>query len=153
VEIARWWKERTRLEVGAAQMGRGKYRVLPPSDARSQLDLVTPLTGAHLSVAAGYEVASSGKPMIGVHPEAGNDLIHKIRDMGYVIEKSENSAVYPYYVNADSEVEEVRSRIGRLDHPLLMDTHWPGPFESALTVTGDIDCLTLGDFLRRFREG
>jgi peptidoglycan/xylan/chitin deacetylase (PgdA/CDA1 family) len=30
---------------------------------------------------------------------------------------------------------------------------WPEPYRAALAVTGDIDCLTLGDFVRRFREG
>jgi peptidoglycan/xylan/chitin deacetylase (PgdA/CDA1 family) len=29
---------------------------------------------------------------------------------------------------------------------------WPEPYKAALAVTGDIDCLTLGDFIRRFRE-
>jgi hypothetical protein len=43
--------------------------------------------------------------------------------------------------------------IARCPNPLLVDSRWPQPFEAAAAVTGDIDCLTLGDFLRRFKEG
>ncbi len=152
-EIAAWWKERTRLEVDVTEVGAGKYRVLAPSGAGSQLEIVIPTTGVRISVAEGSEVASPRRPMIGVHPAAGDSLKHTIRDMGYLIANSEDSTPYPYYVTPDDEAGEMEERILALDHPLLIDTYWPGPFKAALTVTGDIDCLTLGDFLRRFREG
>ena len=91
--------------------------------------------------------------MIAVHPKTGDNLKHKIRDMGYLFEKTDDSTSYPYYITPDDEAEGIEERVIGLDHPLLTDTFWPRPFRAALTVTGDIDCLTLGDFIRRFREG
>ncbi|MFH1313614.1 MAG: polysaccharide deacetylase family protein [Candidatus Eisenbacteria bacterium] len=152
-KIASWWKERTRLEVDVAQTGQGKYRVLTPPGIRSQLEIAIPATGVRVGITPGSEVASPKKPVIGVHPKTGDDLRHKIRDMGYLIETSENNALYACHFAGRDGPDEIDKRIPDLDHPLLVDTFWPRPFKAALTVTGDIDCLTLGDFIRRFREG
>ena len=57
------------------------------------------------------------------------------------------------YEDREVGVDEQEAGIARCPNPLLADTRWPRPFTAALAVTGDIDCLTLGDFLRRFKEG
>ena len=47
----------------------------------------------------------------------------------------------------------MKRMIEAIRYPLVVQKTWPYPFRAAMAVTGDIDCLTLGDFLRRFREG
>jgi peptidoglycan/xylan/chitin deacetylase (PgdA/CDA1 family) len=152
-EIAAWWKERTPLAIDVTDAGRGKYEVKQPVGTRSQLELVVPATGTRQTIETRTVVASEKKPVIGVHPASALHLRHRIRDLGYCIDESEDSKMYPYYVGGDDPAAEVERRIIDLDHPLVADTFWPAPHKAALAVTGDIDCLTLGDFIRRFREG
>ena len=152
-EIAAWWKERTPLAVDISPAGKRKFEVRQPSGTRSRLEIVVPAAGTRHEIEAGAVVPSKRRPVIGVHPECSLHLRHKIRDMGYVIEQSQDRTTYPYYVDGDEPAGEMAERLCDVDHPLVKDTFWPAPFRAALAVTGDIDCLTLGDFIRRFREG
>ena len=73
--------------------------------------------------------------------------------MGYCTAISRDSALFATYVGSGCNLAGFESLLRGLDHPLLMSRTWPRPYDAAMAVTGDIDCLTLGDFLRRFREG
>jgi hypothetical protein len=90
--------------------------------------------------------------VIGVAPEAGTDLTNKIRDLALFFEKATDRDVYPLYVDSNIGREGLVDLVRGLDHPLLADGFWPHSARAAVAVTGDIDCLTLGDFIRRFRE-
>jgi peptidoglycan/xylan/chitin deacetylase (PgdA/CDA1 family) len=152
-EIARWWKHRTGLEAAVRSVGSGRFAVSAPLKAKTNLCLATPRQGTSHPLEPDSEIAASRKPLIGIHPAAAPDLIHRIRDMGYLIEKTEDADAYPLYFDGRSTEDHIERAIADVDHPLITDGLWPSPFKAALVVTGDIDCLTLGDFIRRFREG
>jgi hypothetical protein len=152
-EIAAWWKERTPLAVDISPAGRGKFKVSRPPGTRSRLEIFVPAAGTRQAIEAEAVVPSEKRPVIGIHPECSLHLRHKIRDMGYLIEQSEDRTIYAYYVGGGEPAGKMAERLSELDHPLIADAFWPAPYKAAITVTGDIDCLTLGDFIRRFREG
>ena len=121
--------------------------------AKTGLCLTIPRQGTSHPLEPGGEIAAPRKPLIGIHPAADPDLIPRVRDMGYLIEKSEDADAYPLYFDGRSTENHIERAVAEVDHPLITDRLWPSPFKAALAVTGDIDCLTLGDFIRRFREG
>lgn len=152
-EIARWWTQRTGLRVHVERVGEGRYRIVHPPAVRLAVTLVEPATRRSRSIGDGEQVALAKIPLVGIHPDVDHVLANKVRDMGYLIEKSEDRGSYPAYVEPDAAISAIERDIANLEHPLLADGAWPKPFCAALTVTGDVDCLTLGDFLRRFKEG
>ncbi len=152
-EIARWWKHRTGVQVDVRSTGLDRFTVSAPLQGGTRLYVTTPRQGARHPLEQGSEIAAPRRPLIGIHPAAGPDLIHKVRDTGYLIEKSEDAAAYPLYFDGRSPRDQIHGAIADVDHPLIADGLWPSPFKAALAVTGDIDCLTVGDFIRRFREG
>lgn len=152
-EIAAWWRRRTDLELEVTASGAGKFVVPSPCRPATGLYLITPRTGARRPVGAGEAIAAPRRPLVGIDPGADANLIHKIRDMGYCIEKSDDTVGYAVHFDAACHADDIDRALADLDHPVLADGLWPAPFKAAMAVTGDIDCLTLGDFIRRFTEG
>jgi hypothetical protein len=77
----------------------------------------------------------------------------KLRELGYYIAISGDSTRFAAYVEPGETLVELERRVRDRNYPLLVSRAWPKPYDAAMAVTGDIDCLTLGDFARRFREG
>ncbi len=152
-EIACWWAERVGAGVDLTPLGRGAYRARASGPAGLGLKVVEPLSGVGRALGPEEEVRSSCRPLVGISRKVSSALRRTIREMGYFYDITADRDSVSLYVDRDIEVAELEASIGRCPNPLLADTRWPGPFTAALAVTGDIDCLTLGDFLRRFKEG
>jgi peptidoglycan/xylan/chitin deacetylase (PgdA/CDA1 family) len=151
-EIASWWRSRTGVEVKVTRAGEGLYQVgLAPSTER-QPKIIVWEHGRHSDIEAGQRIACRTRPLVGLHPNTSSDFRRHISETGYLFELSEDSSVYPVYIGEDIAEADLIRRTRDVMHPLLAVSRWPRPYRSALAVTGDIDCLTLGDFLRRFRE-
>jgi hypothetical protein len=73
--------------------------------------------------------------------------------MGYFDDITTDRSSCAIYIGRETETDHLQKSLGACGHPLLREGMWPAPFSAALAVTGDIDCLTLGDFARRFRGG
>jgi peptidoglycan/xylan/chitin deacetylase (PgdA/CDA1 family) len=151
--IAEWWRLRTDFKVEISTLRSGEYKVLPAPQTKADLHLVTPRSGSRRALEPGDVVSAPKKPIIGAGPGTPQNLMQKARDMGYFIEIATDSDAYPLYVDSESSVPDLERSLAELGHPLIADRLWPAPHKAALAITGDIDCLTLGDFLRRFREG
>jgi peptidoglycan/xylan/chitin deacetylase (PgdA/CDA1 family) len=152
-EIASWWAERVAGGVEVSAAGRGTYRAGPVGPGRLGLRMLEPLSGVSRAVEPGEEIQSARKPLVGLSDRASSALRRRVREIGYFYEITADRDSVNLYFDGDAEVAEVEAGIARCPDPLLADMRWPKPFTAALAVTGDIDCLTLGDFLRRFKEG
>jgi peptidoglycan/xylan/chitin deacetylase (PgdA/CDA1 family) len=152
-EIAAWWKDRVRAEVRIEAAGSGAFRVSVVGAGPWDLVLVEPAGGRRSAVSLPATLEAPLRPAIGVAHDLADDLKRRIRETGYLIETTMDSAAYPLYLPAGIDAEDALARISQLDRPVLQVGPWPKPFGAALAITGDIDCLTLGDFLRRFVEG
>jgi peptidoglycan/xylan/chitin deacetylase (PgdA/CDA1 family) len=151
-ELAAWWDARTRATVDVVPVEKGTYRAALSGPAGLGLTLQSPTAGADRTT-TGETIQSPRRPLIGVPEDASRDLRRFIRQLGYFYEITADRGIVNLYIDRDTEGSEVERVIEACPEPLLADTRWPGSHKAALTVTGDIDCLTLGDFLRRFREG
>jgi peptidoglycan/xylan/chitin deacetylase (PgdA/CDA1 family) len=152
-DIASWWNDRMRASVEIVPDGKGTYRVTSSGAAGLGLRVVEPLAGLAVEVAGEGIIRSTTKPVIGISGDTPPDLRRRIRELGYFIEITTDRNSVSLYLDRDVEASDLERLIGRCPKPLLAGTIWPAPYRAALTVTGDIDCLTLGDFVRRFREG
>jgi peptidoglycan/xylan/chitin deacetylase (PgdA/CDA1 family) len=151
-EIARWWQERVHLNLRVEPSGEGRYAVSAPGAIRSEMFVVGGFSMPASRLNLPGAVNSSQRPLIGLHPQVSVDLRLKLKELGYFLEETIDSELCPIYVSPEMGLFEVEMAIAGSRGPLLVQSTWPSPFKSAMAATGDIDCLTLGDFARRFRE-
>ena len=163
-EIATWWRARSTasLEISSESDGEYHCHVDGPEGitvlARG-VDVRAPSTawmnGYQIVKAENFHCRSPFRPVIGVSPMSSLQLIHFLRQQGYVVEPSPAKELYSYYLDSpdftDAEEREVVKAIGSSGCPLVRLANWPDGCASALCVSGDIDAFTLWDYgLRLF---
>ena len=152
-EISKWWRSRVSANLAVTPVGAGEY-VINGSRTDSEMSVYEPSSGRRVGLAPGGRVTAARKPLIGLDPKTDPSFAIKIREMGYFFEYARDRAAYPLFFDATNLPSgSLEEAIRKCDSPLVKESVWPGPHKSALSVTGDIDCLTLGDFLRRTWEG
>jgi hypothetical protein len=158
-EIATWWRERStaRLEISTDVDGEYYFHVEGPEAitvlARG-VDLQAPntawLNGYRMVNAHSFHCRSPFRPVIGVSPTASPQLIHFLRQQGYVLESNSAKELYSTYLDSpdftDADERKVVEAIEGSGHPLVKLGHWPDGYASALCVSGDIDAFTLWDY-------
>lgn len=152
-EIAAWWRARTAVGLTVDTLGDGTHQVRASGPVLGGLSLVEPAAGSQTATWVPGAVSCPRRPLVGISPEAAPDLRIKIREMGYFTDITIDRGACPVYVQAGTPPGELQRLVGACGSPLLREGIWPAPHTAALAVTGDIDCLTLGDFLRRFWRG
>ena len=97
-------------------------------------------------------------PCVGVSPAASLELVQFLADQGYLLEVSDRTDGHTVYIDrggsfARSEKLPLLAEIEAAPGPLVRWARWPGGAGSALAVTGDVDALTVWDYLSRPFEG
>jgi peptidoglycan/xylan/chitin deacetylase (PgdA/CDA1 family) len=162
-EIATWWRQRRETKVALAKAGAGRWQVtvdgprgvtilardvhvsaptLPWADDYQQVN------------ARSFTVQADRRPVIGVAPASSTRLTSFLRQQGYLVEVANGDRLYSINLDqTDLAERDERKMLARLDQergPLLRLGRWPDGARSALSVTGDIDALTLWDYGLRF---
>jgi hypothetical protein len=152
-EISAWWKRRATVKIVVKSAGQGLYEVNLPESGSGDLGLKVIQPGGEARVLEpGQTVASRVRPVIGLGPGTSEHFRRYLREEGYLFEITENRDEYPVFIEHDLEGITLGKIVAGAGKALIRLDRWPRPFWAAMAVTGDIDCLTLGDFLRRFRE-
>ncbi|HTD80255.1 MAG TPA: hypothetical protein VK898_21645, partial [Chloroflexota bacterium] len=106
-------------------------------------------------------VTAPHKPVIGAGPAWPAPTLHRLHEAGYLCE---DGAAYraqrdPRYaldldraLPADTPPDAVVRFVAERDADLVRIQPWPAGYRSCLSVTGDIDAVTLFDFARRMKE-
>jgi polysaccharide deacetylase len=161
-EIARWWRDRTVSIVSAQEARTGWLRVsvLGPDGTTMlarNLDVpgAEPWSGAYARVpSTELEVPAVPRPFVGVRPTASAALVTFLREQGYIVERSESPRLYGSFVERDrfswADRRPLLAEIEGTTSPLVRLGRWPYGARCALSVTGDVDALTIGDYARRF---
>jgi peptidoglycan/xylan/chitin deacetylase (PgdA/CDA1 family) len=174
-EIARWWKSRTEAFVDVTDAADGGLRLTVEGPkgtavlARSvEVDAVTvPWADGYRRVrAATFTVRAPVRPFIGLSPDASPRLAGFLRQQGYIVETSncrgapvdvvcsQSPNSYSHYFDqtefAPEHERPLLVKIEKSDRPLVRLGRWPDGARSALAVTGDIDALTVWDYVSRF---
>jgi len=152
-EIARWWVDK---ESNRVTFARGDGLVRCQVEAVEGAVVLLREGGRERSVEEGVlEVPGEKLPCVGVAPGADRRALQALRDRGYVVEIGEDPSLFAIHLGALSsasrkELGPVLSRLEEFPGPLVRFAPWPRGHRSALAVTGDIDAITLGDFVKRF---
>ncbi|MFA5310053.1 MAG: polysaccharide deacetylase family protein [Dehalococcoidales bacterium] len=165
-EIAAWWRERSAFKFEVEEVERGRYRVKAACSDRAMILL----RQGNISAPAGewwdgyqniksrdFIVTSPARPMLGIGLNAAPAAVSFLKNEGYALEKSDEPGNYSLYLNSleqftPADEKPLAEQLERSGATLLRYWRWPDRHQSALTVTGDIDAMTLIDFALRIRE-
>lgn len=163
-EIANWWRDRTAATVNINEMKDNTFQVTvagPPGTTllARNIDVSEPTE----TWADGYRkvdrltcrLQSEHRPFIGVSPSSSVDLRNFLRQQGYLVEVNDKRHLYSIYFDqldfAPDDEYHLLNAIEKNTKPLVRLARWPYGTRSALSITGDIDALTLWDYgLRLF---
>lgn len=175
--VAEWWKIRPQcqIDIVTADPGLWQVQVSAPAPARllaqaaevlpwneaasAGLPVSRPWLGSTCEVLAHrFVLRSPRRPVIGLAPGSALPLLGFLRQQGYIVEVSAERSLYPVYFerrefDVAHEGRQVIRRVEDATAPLLRFGRWPAAARSALVVSGDIDALTVWDYLWRLREG
>lgn len=158
-DIADWWLRRRTQRLTVEPVGEGRYRVSVP-----RCEGLTVLVrhaetepgaarwyGDYGRVPAGdFTVRSPAPPVISLDTGAPAALREFLQEEGFVVTEGGQGLRISGF---DSFTEEDKRRVIDLieasDHPLVRIWRWPDGARSALSITGDVDAMTLVDFFRR----
>jgi peptidoglycan/xylan/chitin deacetylase (PgdA/CDA1 family) len=153
-EIADWWSGKSR-NTADLHHENGAYKVNVKVCDGTTLYLRE--SGCERSVIPGeVRIESQRRPCVGISPGSDKIAIELLKDKGYILEVGEHEDAYEIHVGKieSSDYTTVRALLDRLDNfegPLLRFGVWPNCNWSVVAVTGDIDALTIWDFVNRFR--
>jgi peptidoglycan/xylan/chitin deacetylase (PgdA/CDA1 family) len=165
-EIAEWWKERNRFTFEINSQGDDRYRVKAHCSDRatvllrnSQVNVPVSewLDGYQSVTAREFVLQSPKRPVIGIDRDSSPEAVSFLQREGYIVESSTRPDNYGVYLSdlahfRESDEKLLSREIERTGAPLLRYWRWPDQARSALSVTGDIDSITLIDFVLRILE-
>ncbi len=152
-EIARWWRARRNASFEFTLRG----DVCDVTFGGPDLARATIRDGAGewVEPPGTFTMAATRRPVIGVADDSNAAATEQLRNMGYVVEACGRDACTLHLGKVDGAgVDTLRAclrTIAESGAPLVRVATWPEARNSALAVTGDIDALTIWDFVHRFR--
>ncbi len=164
-EVASWWRARlaTTVTVSGTSDTGFTVNVAGPQEVTLLARAVD--TNAPTAIwKNGYvrlltttcRIASPVRPLIGAAPGCSPALVDFLRQQGYIVEVGGEAAQYAYYFDApDFVVTQARALLAHIEtttHPLVRLGRWPAGAHSALCISGDIDALSIMDYIRRLFE-
>ncbi|GHO66021.1 hypothetical protein KSC_049130 [Ktedonobacter sp. SOSP1-52] len=174
-EIARWWKERAHFTFTLQQFAPGTWQVMADCTERATIlarhvqlvEQPTTTWNEHeISVEAHtFTLEASQCPAIGVSPETPEAVLAFLHEQGYAALRAseEERASYTHYLHLPTGLgtsrsaqfetrSEIIQQVEDLTTPLLRFACWPSGHQAALSISGDIDSVTIQDFFLRILE-
>ena len=152
-DISDWWKERAQARVELHSTGDGSWKVATNASSR----VSTTFANLRLEGTGSAEIDSAHKPAAYASSAWPVSTLNRIIEAGFVVEGN-GAGPAGYTVDLDQEfspaddAEVVVRALQSRGHELVRIQPWPDNFASCLSITGDIDALTLFDFAMRLKE-
>jgi hypothetical protein len=159
-DVARWWREREGFRVAFSRTGGGLHVRIAcsgratvllrdwPDDGRRRWDeRWAVLDGTTVRIEDGT------RPFVGVRG-LEPDTLAFLKEQGYVVDPSDEAAsctvlIEPGVLAATSSKVDLIAHIEASSGPLLKLGRWPDGAKSAFCLAGDLDALSLRDYLGR----
>jgi len=165
-EIAEWWKQRDKFNFEINNEGNGQWRVRANCSDKGTVLMKnckadapsTDWADGYTSVdARDFILESRVCPRIGVSPNSSEEAIRFLKGEGFVVEvgaQPESCGIYLGNLKSfnQSDERQISEAIRRSNAPLIRYWRWGEKAKSALAITGDIDAITLVDFVMRLVE-
>lgn len=177
-EVEQWWRERRAFRFTFEATGEATWRVTASCTPRTTI-LARHLTvdGATTSPWSGAESRVDGVdgreftvhagvcPSVALSPRTSSAVEDFLLEEGYPVQRVEPAKApgYAHYLDMPDGLGETRAEqiarrsallaeIEALEQPLLRFGVWPDRARAALSITGDIDSITIQDFFLRIVE-
>ncbi len=162
-DISKWWRDKETFRFEVKRKRKNMYSITAHCDARTTVLVRSDaMVGNRVNIwndavkmdARSWEMESSTKPIIGVHPKSVEKIGPFLRGEGFAFELAEKPQDYSFYVNQKklfdyTEKKVLLDSINKSTKPLIRFWRWPDQSKYCLSITGDIDCVTVGDFWER----
>jgi peptidoglycan/xylan/chitin deacetylase (PgdA/CDA1 family) len=161
-EIATWWRSRTEATYQVVKETENSFRLtvngLPGITILARSVIVEAPTEPWIN---GYQRVPSNEfvfradklPFIGLLSDSPSALTSFLQQQGYLVETGADAQSCAFYLNrmdfTSKDERTLLTQVERGTWPLLRLARWPDGAQSALSVTGDIDALTLWDYVFR----
>ena len=161
-EIYDWWQEKAKFQVEIKPLLNGYdisfvcsssatilARGLDDNDQAGIWD-----NDYHWVKSSTYKVNSNPLPFVGLAASVPGSVTEILKEQGYIIETGEMAARCGIYIDGstlaglDNEVKLI-NHIEMSTAPILRYWRWPRGAKSALCITGDLDAITLRDYVTR----
>jgi peptidoglycan/xylan/chitin deacetylase (PgdA/CDA1 family) len=161
-EISDWWVEKAGFKVDVASIASGlSFSFVCSSRATILIkgfDLRNsgePWEGPYQRLNANYlEMPVSTRPFLGLSEKVPGKVKTFLMEQGYILDTTEtakNCGLYldePILAGLNSETTLI-NYIEAFSGPLVRFWRWPNGAKSALSITGDLDALSLFDYVSR----
>ena len=174
-DVAAWWKERSQFRWHITSQSSNRWLITAECTARATVvarnvavedSNTTPWFKDDLQVEAHtFTVQSTHCPCIGVSPQSPQEIDDFLCEQGYPFMRCtpEEAQRYAYYLDMPEGLGETREEqlhrksklvqhIETLAAPFVYFGCWPEGRRAALSITGDIDSVTVQDFFLRIIE-
>ena len=161
-DISSWWQEKSNFAVSISD-GPESLQISFACSERATILIKglgpwgpeTAWDGAYCQLRAReLTVPAEPRPFVGLPADAPTRTVSFLREQGYILDMGETAMRCGTYIDAatltklTSEVELIET-IEASPGPLVRYWRWPDGAKSALSVTGDLDALTLLDYASR----
>jgi peptidoglycan/xylan/chitin deacetylase (PgdA/CDA1 family) len=174
-DVLEWWRERARASLTIAAAGKGRWRIALTGAPRATIIVrnakvsYTRATnwpgGDQLITNQKFQLEAPVFPGVALSPATPASVEEVLREQGYPVIRAETSEArhYAYYVDRPGGLGATRRErqqatsalVHDIEHgktPLVRIGLWPSGKRAALSITGDVDSVTVQDFFLRIRE-
>jgi len=159
-EIAAWWRRRSHNPLTVERQGDGLYTASTPlGDEATILVRNVDAPGARdwhhgwKTIAPGATIRSTSAPWIELPPGASPALVRFLEDEGFVVRAGAGGAgpalLGKWAAFRGEDARAVLQEIDRSNAPIVRLWRWPRGARCAASLTGDVDSMSLLDFIRR----
>ena len=163
VDIADWWQARLDAKITARPTANNTWKLNvdgPPQLVWLARGVTTDApvkatwnNGYRVIAASDINIHAPVCPFVGVSPNTPPALRLFLQQQGYLIEESTAPEKYGVYLNhlsfENRQERAVLSTIEQSGQPVVRLGRWPDGARSVLAITGDIDALTIWDYVLR----
>jgi hypothetical protein len=161
-DVNQWWREKSGFTVERIQNGPISQLIFQCSDRATvlvrHLDIGEPTRAWYGSyrVLEGrtLQLRLDERPFIGVAAGTPSTLVAFLQDQGYILETGPEAPRCAIYLS-QPDLAGFHNQVQLIDFietssaPLIRFWRWPASSRSALCVTGDLDALSLTDYMAR----
>lgn len=158
-DISAWWYEKARFEIQSTQVPDGivlSFKCSPRATILARgvgADTAVWHGGYHRISSKPLTVCSRQRPFVGLE-NAPEELCAFLRDQGYIVETGAAAKACSVFIDVDT-LTKLPGRVDLINYienttgPLVRYWRWPHGARSALSITGDLDALSLRDYVSR----
>jgi peptidoglycan/xylan/chitin deacetylase (PgdA/CDA1 family) len=165
-DVSTWWNEKSNFGVATSRTPDGLHISFKCSERATILIRDLPLCGPEDGLEDTWDgrycqlktrslcVPAEPRPFVGLSADVHPRIVTFLQEQGYILDTGETAARCATYIDG-ATLAGLTSELKIIEYietspgPLVRYWRWPQGAKSALCVTGDLDALTLLDYVHR----